>query len=159
MSKYRCKLCQRLSAASLIFHSRLKTFLLHKSFQLCRFSFLGSGLPPLQFLLRNLLMLYEHDVRPSVCPSVCKVGGFWSHSATKTEINTRYDRSVSSWLPACWRPPGSLYHVIQNSTEEDQWGVKRGVLHFDDDIMRPTARMLRYFNIGWASLCVGDMSP
>jgi len=29
-------------------------------------------------------LCYKHDVRLSVCPSVCNVGGLWSHSATKS---------------------------------------------------------------------------
>jgi len=41
--------------------------------------------------------------RPSVCLSMCNVGGLWLHSATKS--GNRHTRSVS-WLPTCRSWPG-----------------------------------------------------
>jgi len=47
---------------------------------------------------------YEHDVRPSihpsVCLSVCNVGELWSHNATKSEKKTWQHRSLS-WPYLC----------------------------------------------------------
>jgi len=42
---------------------------------------------------------------PSVFPSVCNIGGLWSHSATESGNCTCQDRSLS-WLFACWSRPG-----------------------------------------------------
>ena len=56
----------------------------------------------------------------SVCLSVCNIGGLWSHSATKVEMGTWQDRSMS-WLPAGGSWLGS-FPVI--------WNFSERVLHF-----------------------------
>jgi len=70
-----------------------------------------------------ILRCYEHDVRLSICLSVCNVGRLWSHSRRKSWNATRKDRSVF-WALArrSWR--GSWYRVIPNSMEEDKWEME-----------------------------------
>ena len=70
--------------------------------------------------------------RPSVHLSICNAGGVRSHRATKSGNGhmTRLEDMSVSWLPAHRSRPGSRYPVWTvncnlNSTDEDQWGMKK----------------------------------
>ena len=69
-----------------------------------------------QLIIRFELMLRAW--RPSVCPSVCNVGGLWWHCSTKRGNNT-WPRSAS-FLPASRSRPGSSYPVIRDIEKNDE---------------------------------------
>ena len=72
-------------------------------------------------------LCYEHHARPSVTtknggctshPSICHVGGLWSHSATKSG-----NRHVTGKV-------GVLVTSLPKTTQIIMWSQKCGVLHF-----------------------------
>jgi len=75
---------------------------------------------------------HEHDVRPSVC----NVGGLWSHSARKSG-----NRHRTGQIGRCL----DYLHADADPDRRGMWKIRSFAL-----LQHPTARMLRYLSIYWA---------